>query len=345
MNRSKIVTTLPAIALLVGCTTVLAANESTPAKLISSWPDRPTTALEGTRKEGWAILSLIINTSGEISELNVIEQSDVKHDKDRLIRLYAMRRYQPAQRSGRNVDSAIVITHFSNKLANGDNNMVQRGFKRATTEFNLAMRKKDFDAASSFLLEMDEYALNNVEQAFNHFYHAQYFYVKNDIPQYKKHLLSAYALQSKLPTELRIHVLQNTLSWYMFTQQYLFALDVINNYGSLKDVNMDDKLIESAKQQLAKELEANPELHYSYTLEPNKPQLLGLSRYSIQIKTQAPLEKAQLRCRYGVLDVPKVSENRYAITQTEANVRCGLLIKSETEQSIEIEQTGQAIRL
>lgn len=346
MNRSKMVTTLPAIALLVGCTTVLAANESTPAKLIKAWPIKPFDGTDRSRTESWANLSFVIDTQGDVTDVEVLSHSEVRFDEDDFKRLIKMWQFEPAILNGEPIDASWLYTVQSKKMFDGvDNGTIKRGFLSTGEQIQAALADKNFDLVRTLLNKLDEHTKNNAEQALNHWFKAQYYYFVEDWHQYGHHLQSAYALSKELPTEYRIKLHQNTLHWFMYTREYLSANTAINSFYGLGDVNMDKAIFLKAKKQLAKELNANPELHYSYTLEPNKPKLLGLSRYSVQIKTQEPLTKAQLRCRYGVLDVPKVSENRYAITQTEANVRCGLLIKSETEQSIEIEQTGQAIRL
>ncbi len=346
MNRRKIISTLPVIALLGGCTTALAANESTPAKLIKAWPIKPFDRVDGSRTESWASLSFVIDKQGEVTDVEVLSHSEVRFDADDFERLIKMWQFEPAMLNGEPIEASWLRTVQRKKMFDGvDNGTIKRGFLSIGEQIQTALSDKDYNVVRTLLNKLDEHTKNNAEQALNHWFKTQYYYFVEDWHQYGHHLQSAYALSKELPTEYRIKLHQNTLHWFMYTREYLNANTVINSFYGLGDVNMDEAILHKAKKQVIQELNASPELHYSYALEPNKSKLLGLSRYRVQIKTQEPLAKAQLRCRYGVFDVPQVGVNTYAVTQTEANVRCGLLIKSEIAQHVEIEQTGQATRL
>ncbi|MFY8274337.1 energy transducer TonB [Pseudoalteromonas sp. SSDWG2] len=331
------------LAALVIYTTPSFALEVVDTKLARSWPIKPSDTTDGSRQESWANVSYVVNTQGKIEQIEVLSHSDVVFDSDYLARLLQAREYEPAYIDNKPVPSAKNDIVFMEKLFNGfDNDTIKRGFMRLAHEFSDAITRKDMDSAQQKLAELREYTKNNTEQALSHWYNSQYYFFKQDWQQYQHHLLSAFALQKKLPTEFRIDLLQNTVSWFMYTHEYANALGAIDAYRSLVDVNMDAAVVKEAMAQVVSTLEQHSHITYQYTMAPSEARLVAMSRERTVISTQAPLSKAQLRCNYAVIDIPMNEQGEYDITQLSSRGQCAFLLRSDIRQKVKIVQSGHS---
>ena len=316
---------------------------ATSAYIVKNSNKRYPGSYNGSRLEGWALMSYVVDTQGKAKDIEVIIASDTRGSEENAEKYLTNLEFAPATKEGKTVEGGYLFSFEVGKYFNGySNDKASRGFINEYDEINKMLQAKEFDKAEQALAELyKDHTKNTSEQALFAWLKSQYYYHQQQWFGFDEQLSVAYLLRAKLPTDIQYLVAKSALQWYSFKGDFNLAYNAIYALDNIEGKQFSEENKLATIKQIDDLLARTPQINSQINVSKDKLSYLSLSRGSIKIEGASDVSKLQIRCADQVIDLEASESVNYVID--EQSRRCGLLVKSASPAEIKVKQTGYAI--
>ncbi|WP_372770962.1 hypothetical protein [Pseudoalteromonas sp.] len=315
-------TTLKSIILAVIC---LSAN-SVLAK---------TTQTKQNNSQGWAYVNYVVDASGNITNIDIIEQSEFSDVSKNLTKIIEK---QLHKKPSTNVSNTVFIA--ANKSAN----------LHASKSFYKAYAQIEKSIASSSLAELKSAIANQLkplvktdsEEALYYWLNTRAFYKHNAWADYDMAMMGVFNTAKNLPAELSVVALKSAINWFNRDQNYQmasFTLNKLENVLKSNAINID-KLHEQYVNDIQHGIVSNKTQATQKQIASNTPFFRKVFRSNGEITVNTgKVSDAQLRCD-DKLEALSISNSKIAFS-TKGFKNCHVLVKTDGTANVTLVQTGK----
>ncbi|MEC8206262.1 MAG: energy transducer TonB, partial [Pseudomonadota bacterium] len=173
---------------------------ATSAYIVKNSNKRYPGSYNGSRLEGWALMSYVVDTQGKAKDIEVIMASDTRGSEENAEKYLTNLEFAPATKEGKTVEGGYLYSFEVGKYFNGySNDKASRGFINEYDEINKMLQAKEFNKAEQALAELyKDHTKNTSEQALFAWLKSQYYYHQQQWFDFDEQLSVAYLLRAKL---------------------------------------------------------------------------------------------------------------------------------------------------
>jgi len=319
------------------------ADDFVPAEVINKNYDQLTnTSPRASRLEGINLSSFVVDENGQVSDIEIIATVGQKKYQREAIDYVSKLNYKSAQLNGGAIPTAKTITVSSQNLhASFSNDQPSLGFFNDYEQASKLIDDKKLDEAKTYITELEnEHTKNTVEIVLLAWLKSQHSYFVQDWEGFDKSIYEAFLFRDNLPDQIKKRVVKNALQWFISKQDYVSAYDAIEALGNIESITFSEQNKAQLLAQVNDIYKNSGDINQQISLESEQAVLPLLSKSEVELKTDKPLSKVQLRCENKVVDYDTSAIDKIIISQND--VRCGLLIKSAQAQTVTIKQSGKS---
>ncbi|ASM49846.1 hypothetical protein PESP_a1778 [Pseudoalteromonas espejiana DSM 9414] len=321
----------------------VSADDFVPAQVINKNYDQLTnTSPRASRLEGINLSSYVVDENGQVSDIEIVATAGQKKYQREAIDYVSKLNYKSAQLNGGAVSSAKTITVSSQNVhASFSNDQASPGFFNDYEKASQLIDEKKFDEAKTYITELEnEHTKNTVEIVLLAWLKSQHSYFVQDWKSFDEHIYEAFLFRGNLPDQIKKRVIKNALQWFISKQDYVRAYDAIEALGDIESITFSEQNKAQLLAQVNDIYKNSGDINQQILLESEQAVLPLLSKSEVELKTDKPLSKVQLRCENKVVDYDTSAIDKIVISKND--VRCGLLLKSAQAQTVTIKQSGES---
>ncbi|KTF12039.1 energy transducer TonB [Pseudoalteromonas carrageenovora] len=321
----------------------VSADDFVPAQVINKNYDQLTnTSPRASRLEGINLSSYVVDENGLVSDIEIVATAGQKKYQREVIDYVSKLNYKSARLNGGAISSAKTITVSSQNVhASFSNDQASPGFFNDYEKASQLIDDKRYDEAKTYITELEnEHTKNTVEIVLLAWLKSQHSYFVQDWQSFDEHIYEAFLFRDNLPDQIKKRVIKNALQWFISKQDYVRAYDAIEALGDIESITFSEQNKAQLLAQVNDIYKNSGDINQQILLESEQAVLPLLSKSEVELKTEKPLSKVQLRCENKVVDYDTSAIDKIVISKND--VRCGLLLKSAQAQTVTIKQSGES---
>ncbi|MDC9509271.1 energy transducer TonB [Pseudoalteromonas sp. Angola-4] len=321
----------------------VSADDFVPAQVINKNYDQLTnTSPRASRLEGINLSSYVVDENGQVSDIEIVATAGQKKYQREAIDYVSKLNYKSARINGNAVPTAKTIKVSSQNVhASFSNDQASPGFFDDYKKASQLIDDKKYDEAKTYITELEnEHTKNTVEIVLLAWLKSQYSYFVKDWEKFDKHIYEAFLFRDNLPDQIKKRVIKNALQWFISKQDFVRAYDAIDALDNIDSIIFSEQNKAQLLAQVNDIYKNSGEISQQISLESEQAVLPLLSKSEVELKSDKPLSKVQLRCENKVVNYDLSTIDKIEISKND--VRCGLLIKSTFAQTVTLKQSGKS---
>ena len=321
----------------------VSADDFVPAQVINKNYDQLTnTSPRASRLEGINLSSYVVDENGQVSDIEIVATAGQKKYQREAIDYVSKLNYKSARINGNAVPTAKTIKVSSQNVhASFSNDQASPGFFDDYKKASQLIDDKKYDEAKTYITELEnEHTKNTVEIVLLVWLKSQHSYFVKDWEKFDKHIYEAFLFRDNLPDQIKKRVIKNALQWFISKQDFVRAYDAIDALDNIDSITFSEQNKAQLLAQVNDIYKNSGEISQRISLESEQAVLPLLSKSEVELKSDKPLSKVQLRCENKVVNYDLSTIDKIEISKNA--VRCGLLIKSTFAQTVTLKQSGKS---
>lgn len=321
----------------------VSADDFVPAQVINKNYDQLTnTSPRASRLEGINLSSYVVDENGQVSDIEIVATAGQKKYQREAIDYVSKLNYKSARINGNAVPTAKTIKVSSQNVhASFSNDQASPGFFDDYKKASQLIDDKKYDEAKTYITELEnEHTKNTVEIVLLAWLKSQHSYFVKDWEKFDKHIYEAFLFRDNLPDQIKKRVIKNALQWFISKQDFVRAYDAIDALDNIDSIIFSEQNKAQLLAQVNDIYKNSGEISQQISLESEQAVLPLLSKSEVELKSDKPLSKVQLRCENKVVNYDLSTIDKIEISKND--VRCGLLIKSTFAQTVTLKQSGKS---
>ncbi|KPZ53367.1 Gram-negative bacterial tonB protein [Pseudoalteromonas sp. P1-13-1a] len=321
----------------------VSADDFVPAQVINKNYDQLTnTSSRASRLEGINLSSYVVDENGQVSDIEIVATAGQKKYQREAIDYVSKLNYKSARINGNAVPTAKTIKVSSQNVhASFSNDQASPGFFDDYKKASQLIDDKKYDEAKTYITELEnEHTKNTVEIVLLAWLKSQHSYFVKDWEKFDKHIYEAFLFRDNLPDQIKKRVIKNALQWFISKQDFVRAYDAIDALDNIDSITFSEQNKAQLLAQVNDIYKNSGEISQQISLESEQAVLPLLSKSEVELKSDKPLSKVQLRCENKVVNYDLSTIDKIEISKND--VRCGLLIKSTIAQTVTLKQSGKS---
>lgn len=294
-----------------------------------------TTQTKLSNSQGWAYVNYVVDASGNITEIDILDQSEFSDVSKNLTKnIEKQLRKQPTTY----VSNTVFIS--ANKPAN----------THASKSFYNTYSQIEQSIASSSVAQLKTAIANQLkplvktdaEQALYYWIKTRAFYKHNAWTDYDEAMMGVFNTAQNLPAELSVAALKSAINWFNRDQNYQmasFALNKLETVLKQNAINVDE-LHEQYVNDIQNGIVSNKTQAAQKQIANDAPffRKVFLSNGEITVN-EGKVSDAQLRCDDKVENLNTASSTIAFSTKGLKN--CHVLVKTNNAANVTLVQTGK----
>lgn len=283
--------------------------------------------------KGWAYVNYVVDASGAIKEVDIIEQSEF-HDISKHLKKNLTKK------------KGLSTNKMTNTLFIGANKHLERSASKSFfaiySEAEAQIKSGNLTQASNTLSKLKKRTQNLTEQGLFYWLQSRIHYKNKQWQDYDNSMMGVFNTADAMPPEMALLALKSATTWYIHDQNFEmagFSLKKLDNllihYPSLSTKLHDDFATE-----IQAKLVSNPSFVNQKKITSTKPFFRKLFRDAGQLALNSGnISDAQLRCDNKVQSLA-INKSRLSFS-TKGLKNCYLIVKTDAKADVTLIQSGQ----
>jgi hypothetical protein len=293
-----------------------------------------TTQTKLNNGQGWAYVNFVVDASGNITNIDILDQSEFSDVSKNLTRnIEKQLRKQPAT----NVSNTVFIA--ANKSTNTHTSKAfyktYAQIEQSITSSSVAQLKSTIENQLKPLVKTD------AEQALYYWIKTRAFYKYNAWADYDEAMMGVFNTAQNLPTELTVVALKSAINWFNRDQNYQMASFALNKLETVLKSNAvnTDALHEQYVSDIQHGIVSNKTQAAQKQIASDAPffRKVFLSSGEITVN-EGKVSDAQLRCDDKVEKLN--TESSTIAFSTKGLKNCHVLVKTNSAANVTLVQSG-----
>jgi hypothetical protein len=317
------------------------ANDFTPPKLaVKNYNQLTNHSSRASRLEGLNISSYVVDKNGQVTDIEIVATAGEKKYQREAIEYISKLNYENAVLNGEAIPAAQSITITSQNVHLAfSNDKASLGFFNDFGKASALIEQQKLTEAKALINEIEsEHTKNTVEIVLLSWLKSQHDYFAKDWVGFDKHIYEAFLFKNNLPDQIKKRVIKNALQWFIYKQDFVRAYDAIAALGDIESMTFTDENKQQLLSQVNDIYKHSGDILQKIYLQSEQAVMPLLSKSEIELESDSPLTKVQLRCENKVVDYDTSAIDKIVISNND--LRCGLLIKSAQAQTVTLKQSG-----